>query len=252
MKIQYVRRSGSKVGVFAALLLMASCSAVGDSIAEVAEEINASRHAASLPVAVGDTIQVTFPFKSAWDHETRVRLDGTASFNLIDDVAVAGLELSELDTRLTRLYREARSGQEDIDLTLARPTAGGGFQDNSDSGSGTGWDIYVVGEVRNPGPIALQGRALTLIEAIGAAGGHLKETANLRNTVLVRRLATNETRSWRLNADIYQWGDVPPIFLQPRDIVFVPNTAIDDVDIWVDQYIRRMLPFPYLIRSPTL
>ena len=96
MKIQYVRRSGSKVGVFAALLLMASCSAVGDSIAEVAEEINASRHAASLPVAVGDTIQVTFPFKSAWDHETRVRLDGTASFNLIDDVAVAGLELSEL------------------------------------------------------------------------------------------------------------------------------------------------------------
>jgi hypothetical protein len=34
------------------------------------------------------------------------------------------------------------------------------------------------------------------------------------------------------------------VFLQARDVVFVPNTAIDDVNIWVDQYIRKMIPIP--------
>ena len=238
--------------MLAALFAFASCSAVGESIADLAEEINASRHTASLPVAVGDTIQVSFPFKPEWSHETRVRLDGSASFLLIDDVQVAGLELQELDKRLTKMYRDARQGSEEIDLSLARPTAGGGSRTGATSSTGTGWDIYVIGEVQSPGPIALDGRTLTLTEAIGAAGGHLKETANLRNTVLVRRLASSEMRSWKLNADIYQWGEMPPIYLQPRDIVFVPNTAIDDVDIWIDQYIRRILPFPYFIRPAGL
>lgn len=92
---------------------------------------------------------------------------------------------------------------------------------------------------------------MTLVEAIAAAGGHLKATANLRNTILVRRMASGEMRSWRLDADIYRWGQQPPIYLQPRDIVFVPNTAIDEVDIWVDKYIRQMIPLPTLFPPTT-
>jgi len=224
---------------------------VGESIVDLADEINATLNTATVSIAVGDTIQVTFPFKPEWNHVTRVRPDGSASFQLVDDVQVAGHKIPELDARLTKLYGEKRQGQEVIELTLTVPTAGGGTP--STSVGGTGLNVYVIGDVDDPGPIALEGRTLTLIEAIGAAGGHLKPTANLRNTVLVRRMTgSNEMRSWRLDADIYSWGDVPPIFLQPRDIVFVPNTAIDDVDIWIDQYIRRILPFPYLIRPTTL
>jgi hypothetical protein len=37
------------------------------------------------------------------------------------------------------------------------------------------------------------------------------------------------------------------ILLQANDLIFVPNTPIDDVNIWIDQYIRLMIPFPYLI-----
>ena len=80
-----------------------------------------------------------------------------------------------------------------------------------------------------PGSVRLTGRQVTLIEAIGAAGGHLKDTANLRNTVLIRRIrGSNEMRSWRLDADVYGWGDQPAVFLQARDVAFVPNTAIDE------------------------
>ncbi len=245
MKISSVRFIRHVASSFAVLAVLASCSAVGDSIVDLAPEINASLDRANVALAVGDTIQVTFPFKNEWTHEARVRPDGSASFLLIDDVKVVGLSLADLDARLTALYAKKREGVEHIELTVGVVGAGGG----STTSANPGFSIYVIGDVTNPGPIVLAGRALTLLEAIGAAGGPLKPTANLRNIILVRRLGqSGEMRSWRLDADVDRWGSLPPIFLQPRDIVFVPSTAIDDVDIWVDQYVRRMIPFPYLLR----
>ena len=94
------------------------------------------------------------------------------------------------------------------------------------------------------------GNFLTLFEAIGAAGGILKRTGNLANTMLIRRVrGTNELRSWSLDASIERWGESPAVFLQARDIVFVPNTAVDDVNIWLDQYIRQMIPIPNILPS---
>ena len=53
--------------------------------------------------------------------------------------------------------------------------------------------------------------------------------------------------SWLIDARIEHWGVAPPVYLQPNDLVFVPNTNIDDANIFVDKYIRQMLPFPYLV-----
>lgn len=243
VKICPVRLPGFLLFLIAAFAMLAGCSSTGYSIAELAPEINGTLNRDKLIVAVGDTISVMFPFKKEWDHESRVRSDGSASFSLIDDVQVVGLSLTDLDTRLTQLYREKRSGQDALELTVDVPNRGG----IGTAASSSGAVVFVVGEVENPGPVAISGRAHTLIEAIGAAGGHKKATANLRNTILVRMLTgTGEMRSWRLDADIYSWGSLPPIFLQDRDLIFVPNTAIDGLDIWVDKYIRQMLPFPYL------
>jgi protein involved in polysaccharide export with SLBB domain len=229
--------------LIAAFAMLAGCSSTGNSIAELAPEINGTLDREKLMVAVGDTISVVFPFKKEWNLESRVRPDGSASFFLIDDVQVAGLSLLDLDTRLTNLYREKWNGQEALELTVDVPNRGGVGEVSSNAGG----VVFVVGEVEHPGLVGISGRALTLTEAIGAAGGHKKATANLRNTILVRKLAgTGEMRSWRLDADIYSWGSLPPIFLQDRDLIFVPNTAIDGLDIWVDKYIRQMLPFPYL------
>ena len=35
-------------------------------------------------------------------------------------------------------------------------------------------------------------------------------------------------------------GDLP---LVPGDIVFVPRNRISEVDLWIDQFINRLLPF---------
>jgi protein involved in polysaccharide export with SLBB domain len=220
---------------------MGACSTIGGSIVDLAPEINATWDNSTLALAVGDVVTVTFPFKPEWNHEARVRPDGTASFLLVDSVHVAGITTAALDDRLSQLYKlRTTSATEGIEVTVAVPTSGGAVAAASD-----GRSVYVVGEVAQPGALPVVGRSLTLFEAIANAGGHLKQTANLRAVVLVRRVvSTGEMRSWQLNADIYSWGQVPAIMLQARDVVFVPNTAVDDVNIWIDQYIRLMLPFP--------
>lgn len=215
--------------------LTAACSATGYPITDLAAEINATRDGARATVEPGDTLRVTFPFNEEFDHEARVRADGFASFRLVDELHVAGMRLDDLDAKLTELYRRKQSDRGSIELTV----------EILNSGVGEPLGVYVIGEVEKPGIVEMPGRPLTLVEAISAAGGYKKYTANLHNTILVRRLAGSDVmRSWRLDADVYRWGSEPPIYLQPRDIVFVPNTAIDEVNIWVDKYIRQMLPFP--------
>lgn len=222
-----------------------SCSATGYQIDDLAAEINATRDAGRTLVAPGDTIRVTFPYKMEWNQIASVRPDGYATFYLVDDVAVAGLKLADLDARLSALYAKAGVPSTDqLTVDVAAPAS------PSTAGAG-GENMFVIGEVERPGPIVWAGRSMTLVEAISAAGGHLKASANLHNTILIRRLASGEMRSWRLDADIYRWGRLPPIYLQPRDIVFVPNTAIDEVDIWVDKYIRQMIPLPTLFPPTT-
>lgn len=224
---------------------LAGCSATGYRIADLAEEINATRSTGRDVIAVGDTLRVTFPQRAEWNTMVRVRADGRASFPQLDEVQAAGLTLAELDERLSAEYlNKGANNAEQLTLDILSgallPAATTLTPDA----------VFVIGEVVTPGPIAMNGRPWTLFEAIGAAGGHRKSSANLGNTILIRRLSTGQMRSWRLDADIYGWGGQPPIYLQSRDIVYVPNTAIDSVDIWVDKYIRQLIPLPTLIPPP--
>ena len=226
--------------LLSALFVLAGCSTVGEPIRDVAGEINATLSGVRRVTEVGDTISVVFPYRTDWNHETRIRDDGFATFTLVGEVKVVKLSIKELNEKLQKVYREERQSDE-VELTA-------NVLPSSTSGGNVSNVIFVIGDVNTPGAIELTGRQLTLFEAISAAGGHMKQTANLRNTLLIRRVrGSNEMRSWALDADIYKWGSQPPVFLQERDVVFVPNTAVDDVNIWIDQYIRQMIPLPALV-----
>ena len=219
--------------------MLGGCSATGASITSLADEINATLSEVRATLMVGDTVSVTFPFRSDWNHTARVMPDGYASFVLVGQVYVAGLSVPELNKRLRERYEGARTAEK-VELT-ASVTMGDG------DATSVGENIFVIGEVGSPGAVEWTGRRLTLTEAISAAGGPLKATANLRDTVLIRRVrGSNKMRSWRLNVDVNQWGEHPAIFLQARDVVFVPNTTIDNVDIFVDQWMRQMIPLPVI------
>lgn len=239
-------RTWSRLAVLLTASLLAGCSAVGNSIGSLADEINATLGRTRTVAEAGDNIRVVFPFRTDWNHEARIQDDGFATFTLLGAVKVVGMTVDELNASLVKRYNDA-SGSEQIELTADILP---GVAQGSDS-TDTSNVVYVIGDVASPGSVRLTGRQVTLVEAISAAGGHLKTTANLRNTVLIRRIrGSNEMRSWRLDADVYGWGDQPAVFLQARDVVFVPNTAIDDVNIWVDQYFRKMIPVPGFGVSP--
>ena len=220
-------------------LFLASCKSSGRPLDELADEINRYYERKPLRVEPGDTVDVSFPFEQEWNHSVRVRPDGRASFLMVGEVRVAGLSVGELQEVLAESYRNSPSPQEiSVNVVAGAPRSG------SDVG---GTSIYVMGDVRSPGAQNLDGRSITLVEAIARAGGPIKNTARMESLLFVRRLQEGRVVSWLIDARIEHWGVAPPVYLQPNDLVFVPNTNIDDANIFVDKYIRQMLPFPYLV-----
>jgi protein involved in polysaccharide export with SLBB domain len=228
---------------FASAVLLAghACSTVATPMPDLAEEINSTLRLDPFVVREGDVLEVRFLKKSEWNFSTRVRQDGRGSFTGLDELEVAGKTLREVDEMLTGLYARL---PEKPEVTVDYATIS---EDTAVNPRG----VMVIGEVVTPGSIVLRGERISLVEAIARAGGFDKRTANLGNTLLVRWLPDQNRRvAWRLDASVEHWGAPVPVLLQPNDIVFVPNTSIDDVNIWVDQYIRLMIPIGLAIPIP--
>lgn len=205
----------------------------GAALPLIAEEINATRSEDLLvALAPGDRLQVRFDQRSEWIHEVTVRADGQASFQSIGEVQAAGLSIPQLREKLTVLYAQIFQNPV-VTVNVIAPAER---------------SVVVTGEVQSPGPIALGTGRLTLVEALARAGGHKTDSARLDNTLLVRWLPQEGRQiAWRIDAGTEHWGTPDPILLQPHDIIFVPNTPVVKVNIWVDRYIRQMIPIPTLI-----
>ena len=155
VKMGDVKRLCNWVWATTCILALASCSATGYSIVDLAPEINATWDRSTVALAVGDTVRVTFPYKPEWNQEARVRPDGTASFLLLDSLTVAGMTAAELDDRLSKLYKDKTTSQSDgLELTVDVPTGGGA---GATAGPADGRSVYVVGEVTRPGAVSVAG-----------------------------------------------------------------------------------------------
>jgi protein involved in polysaccharide export with SLBB domain len=226
----------SKLFLGTALLASAACSSPGGPpLGEIAPEINATFVEGQFVLTPGDVMTVTFPRAPEWTQEEVVVLaDGTASFAGIDPVRVAGLTIGQLSSNLRERYAQIPSiSDASVSVQVITPATR---------------TVSILGEVLEPGAIEVgpEGR-LTLIEAITRAGSFDKNTAWLSNTMLIRWVPEDQAqRWWKIDARPKHWDSRNPILLQQYDIVYVPNTVIDRVDIWVDNFIRRILPFPFI------
>jgi polysaccharide export outer membrane protein len=207
---------------------------------QIAAEINATLDPQPARFFAGDSVGLRFAHDTNLDQTVRVDSNGNASFLLIGTLNVAGKRPDEVRAELERAY-SAKLTAPDLSVNLLE------FIPTADVNS-TNRAIHVLGEVRNPGQISFMGQRVTLIDALAKTGGFLKATALLQNVLLVRWMPEQHCyRAWRIDASTKLWGAADQILLQSNDIVFVPNTPIDDVDIWVDQYIRLLIPFPFLL-----
>ena len=100
------------------------------------------------------------------------------------------------------------------------------------------------------GQAGLSTDPLSLLELFAQARGPNLNLAALQNTVFMRwDPEKRERRTWIIDARPKHWDSTHPIWLQAYDIVFVPNKVIVDVNLWVSQYIKNLIPLPYLFTT---
>ena len=152
-----------------------------------------------------DALKITVYREDELEREVRVSSDGYISFPLLGKVKAEGLTVPELENRLT----------EGLKRYLKRPQVTVFIQEYS--------TITVTGQVRKPDSYPLRGE-LTVIEAIGLAGGFTKIAS--RNNVKVMRIENGEKKTITVRvADISKKGDkTKDISLKRGDIVFVPES----------------------------
>lgn len=229
-----------------ALLALAALSLLGcnsppkgPSLIEITPEINATRLADTFVITPGDTIALNSSKDSDLAQELTVLPDGTASFSAIGTLRIGGFTPEQVRQQVQQAYREARATDfpEALTVTIVATAPR---------------SVTVMGEVNTPGPIPFGlDQRMTLVEAIGKAGSFSASSAWLSNTLLVRwDPATQSQRHWVIDARPEHWIGREPLLLQSFDVIYIPNTNIYRAGIWVDNFIRRLLPFPFFFPAP--
>lgn len=84
---------------------------------------------------------------------------------------------------------------------------------------------YMGGNIQNPGPYQLDGRALTVKQALLSAGG-FGPLAEPSRANLVRRISKDEEQTIQIDLDAIMAGDTPDFYVRPNDTINVGSTPI--------------------------
>ncbi len=210
---------------------IAACSASTEHLPNTGD--SALFRSASVPAELqpyslqpGDSLSIRFYRNPELDQDVVIRPDGMISLPFVDEVRAAGRSPKELDEDLTRRF----TGE------LATPDVAVIVQQFA------GHKVYVGGEVGSQGMVPMTGQ-ITLYQAIQEAGGFLT-TAHRGTVIVVRRSTDGQVVSRKVNLKRVQDGSDlgEDVYLAPYDVVWVPRSAIGDANVWVQQYIRDLLP----------
>jgi polysaccharide export outer membrane protein len=221
------------VAMFTTGILLLSCRPLSNNsgmseadssiLRNIPEEETA--YTSRVALAAGDVLEVKFFYTPELNELQTVRPDGKIALQLIGEVQVEGKSPAELATELTELYSRHLKTPEIAVMVRS-------FYDRR---------VYVGGQVMAPGIVEMPG-TMTLLEAIMQAGGFDVREAEVRNVVVIRHI-NGQRYGQSINLKPALSGDeVPPFYLAPKDIVYVPRTAIAKVDQWVDQHINKIIP----------
>jgi len=157
-------------------------------------------------IGVGDRLRI-----EVWQNERMgvndvpVRIDGKITLPLLDDIQAAGLTTDELKAVIAGELEEYVQSPNVTVVVLS-------FLSKR---------AFVMGEVRNPGPISLAVETRVL-DAISAAGGFSPFADKSRIKIL--RYIDGRELEYRFDYDAYVDGDAPGtnVVLRPSDTVLVP------------------------------
>ncbi|MCA9467452.1 MAG: polysaccharide biosynthesis/export family protein [Nitrospira sp.] len=175
----------------------------------------------------GDKLDIKFFYNPEMSDFMTVRPDGRISLQLVGEIVAAGRTPMALKAILTEKYEEELKSPE---ITVIVRSFGS--------------RIYIDGEVKKPGEQELIG-PLTVLQAISRAEG-LTEKA-WQEALVIRRIQGQEPLVIAVDLnDVLTGKDfTQDIGLVPFDVVYVPRSPVADVNLWVDQYIRKNIPINF-------
>lgn len=84
---------------------------------------------------------------------------------------------------------------------------------------------YMGGNIQNPGPYQLDGRSLTVKQALVSAGG-FGPLAEPSRANLVRRISKDEEQTIQIDLDAIMAGETPDFYIRPNDTINVGSTPV--------------------------
>ena len=179
----------------------------------------------------GDTLDIKFFYNPELNEQVTVRPDGRISLQLVREIRVAGLTPEELTNLLIKKY-SAELIKPEITVIMR---------------SFAGNKVYIDGEVNRVGMVNLSGPT-SVMQSITQAGG-LKETARVNEIIVIRYLSEGKYTIIPIDMEkVIDGTDFSQnILLKPFDIVHVPRSTIANINVWIDQYIRKNVPIPFSV-----
>lgn len=204
--------------------LCAGCGPVVKTATPLGEAISSDR--GDYRIAPMDELRIEFLTDETFGRVVRVRPDGRISLQNGIELKVAGRTIHEATGAIASAYGKFMRDpwvSLEVNTFAAQRT-------------------FVGGEVDKPGVQPLVGPT-TLLQAITVAGG-FKDTARTDEVVIIRYNTDGRRIVFSVNVDdVISGRDLhQDVELMAQDMVFVPRSDIANVDLWVDQYVRKALP----------
>lgn len=224
----YWTRCAGMLCAAAGLLFALPSTVVAQQAAAPAQATPAPYVQGEYRIGPGDDLTITFPNNYELNHTGPVGPDGRVPLPLLGNVLLAGNTQTQAAAMIRNILRDKGIAADAVpDITIAH----------------YGTTVYVGGQVKSPGAIQLVS-GMDLLQAIIAAGG-MTDTARTGQVAVIRRTADNHANVMYFSVKDYQKGKPQGLIatLEPRDVIFVPRSKIAEVDMWVDNYINKTLPF---------
>ena len=100
--------------------------------------------------------------------------------------------------------------------------------------------VFVTGQVARPGYAVYQ-PGMTAMQAVVERGGFIDD-AKTDEIVHIHRVNGQVVNEKIDLKEIYETGGNDTTEMSPNDILVVPRTWVGDADVFVDQWIRGLLP----------
>jgi protein involved in polysaccharide export with SLBB domain len=178
-------------------------------------------------VGPGDKLRIKFTVTREMDEEVVVSPDGYIGARATGQISVEGRTVPEIENAIRRAARGSVTDQKVVVELMDAVSS----------------KVYVGGSVRQPGSYRISPRQIGVLEAVILAGG-VTEEARMGQVALIRRGPKNipMLRTVNLREMIETGGDADVPMLA-GDILYVPRSTVAEVNLWVDQFINKVVPF---------